>query len=79
LNPKRILEYLEIYNKNILYLKVGYIFSSFLKELAADYLIEECQKHKTNKKYYLETNKQRNNIFSKEWNLILPVEIQQYT
>jgi len=79
LNIKKMIEYLKIYDKNILYLKVGYIFSNFVQEINIKHLIDECEKYKTNKKYYVETNKQRYNILSKEWNLILPEEIQQYT
>lgn len=78
LNTNKMVEYLRIYDKNVLYLKVGYIFSNFVQEVDTKYLIDECEKYKTNKKYYVETNKERYSIVSKEWNLILPEEIQQY-
>jgi predicted transcriptional regulator of viral defense system len=70
-----LVEYLNLYNKHILYQKAGFILSSFQKELnLSDNFFIEC-KSKTGKNIARLTNTSDDTKFSNEWKLYAPANI----
>lgn len=69
---QRLEEYLERYSKMILYSKVGFILSLFVKRWFLPDDVRKRLRSKIKKKvYYLEHTKRKGQL-SKEWNLIIP-------
>jgi predicted transcriptional regulator of viral defense system len=73
-----LVEYLNLYNKQILYQKTGFILSCFQKELnLSDNFFIEC-KSKTGKNIARLTNTGEDTKFHNEWKLYAPENILSY-
>lgn len=73
LNSDKLLQYLKLFNKKVLYQKVGYFLENYYSgdEINADFF-EECVEKSGNSIRYLIGNVE--GIFDSKWNLIIPKE-----
>jgi len=79
IDEEKMLEYLERYNKQILYQKVGYILSHFKSELRlSERFLEVCE-HKVSKsvRYLYNGIKFEKNTFDNHWQLYVPNNLLQ--
>lgn len=74
---KKIEEYLRKYNKINLYSKVGFILSFFEKKWSFTDGIHKNLKSKITRKTYYLTGAGKPGKFNKEWNLIVPENLQE--
>lgn len=74
LDGEKIVKYLEYYNSNKLYAKVGYFLELYKEHYGIrQNAIEECRKKCENKRlYFNEETKRMKSKYIKEWNLIVP-------
>ncbi len=74
LNGEKILKYLEYYNSNKLYLKVGFFLELYKEHYGIEYdVIDICRKKSENKRlYFNEETKRMKGKYIEEWNLIVP-------
>jgi len=68
----KLLNYLRIYNKNFLYQKTGYFFSSYTENLLSKEFFRECKEKMGERKSYIDTFVKGKRKLVKEWNLIVP-------
>jgi len=73
---KKILKYLKIYQKKVLYGKVGFILSYFAKKWNFPEKVKSKMKANLSKKIYYLTSRKEKNQLIKEWNLIVPVRLE---
>ncbi|GAI22500.1 unnamed protein product, partial [marine sediment metagenome] len=73
---KKILKYLKIYQKKVLYRKVGFILSYFTKKWNFPKKVKSKMKANLSKKIYYLTSRKEKNQLNKEWNLIVPVRLE---
>lgn len=78
-NFQRIEEYLKRYKKVSLYSKVGFLLSFFEKRWSFPDDTRRRLKSKIKKKVYYLTQKKGKGEFNKEWNLIVPNNLQELT
>ena len=78
-NGKKLLDYLRQYDKQILYQKTGYILEYYKNQLRlTDDFFSECKKGLKNSTRYLYKGLKRSpSIYSKEWKLVVPVDLMQ--
>jgi predicted transcriptional regulator of viral defense system len=68
---ERLLSYLALYGKQVMYQKTGYILSHFRRELnLSETFFETCAAHIGKSTRYLTTD--RSGVYDKEWMLIVP-------
>lgn len=74
LDEEKILKYLEYYNSNKLYAKVGFFLELYKEHYGIKQnVIEKCRKKCENKRlYFNEETKRMKSKYIKEWNLIVP-------
>ena len=71
LKEEKLLEYLAVYDKQVLYQKTGYILRHFQREFdLSDTFFAECVSHVGKSTRYLTAN--RDGVYNKEWRLIVP-------
>jgi predicted transcriptional regulator of viral defense system len=76
LSESRLLAYLSERGKAVLYLKVGYFFSRYYGGSISASFLQECQRHRTAKKYYVGT-KAGLGDYIKVWSLIVPTDSEE--
>ena len=78
INVQKIVKYLEFYNKKVLYSKTGYVLGLFRRRwpFAEEYRCK-ITSGKAKKIYYLEKRDEKKH-FDKEWNLIVPEDVEKY-
>ena len=72
IDENKLLDVLNIYNKSILYNKVGYILSTMNKNLVSDEFYSICKNKINNKTVDIRENKRIPSTINKEWNIIVP-------
>jgi hypothetical protein len=78
INENKLQGYLELFNKQILYQKTGFILGYFQKEMKlSDTLFEFC-KSKIGKSIRYMTDKQESNVYLCEWKLYAPKNILSF-
>ena len=79
LNEKKLLEYLEKYDKQILYQKTGYILSHMKEGLRiADEFFEYCEKKvKKSVRYLYRGIRNEQNTFNSQWQLFVPKDLMK--
>lgn len=66
-------KYLDIYDKQILYQRAGYILNQFKADMElSDKFINYCKRKIGSSKRYLINDMKENNILDKEWKLMIP-------
>jgi hypothetical protein len=72
LSEEKLLQYLDVYNKAILYQKTGYILEHFKDSLKlSSFFFEECSRKKQNsKRYFQKTGNQDKMVFDSRWGLL---------
>lgn len=77
LNEEKLIEALDEYGKMFLYQKVGYLLETYNDRfnLAKDFF-GKCKSHLTNKANYLEKDAFKKVSLNKDWNLLVPLNIQ---
>jgi len=74
MDAKKILFYLNLYNKKVLYQKVGYLIENYYKGESFDKeFFSICLKNAGNSVRYLTSNNE--GIFNAKWNLVIPNEL----
>ena len=75
----QLLRYLEAYDKQVLYQKVGYILEHLKKQLRlSDNFFEVCEsKRKGSVRYLYHGIEHEPNIFSNRWNLVVPQDLMK--
>ncbi|MDR1354918.1 MAG: hypothetical protein LBJ43_01400 [Propionibacteriaceae bacterium] len=74
----RLLAYLAVYGKQVLYQKTGYILRHFRRELnLGDAFFDECAAHIGKSTRYLTADK--GGVYDKEWRLIAPENLLELT
>ena len=72
-DEKRMVNYLEKYNTNVLFRKAGYVFSEYKKELSlSDAFFSFCKEKVDKNRYYFLREEKANSKLDKNWNLIVP-------
>ncbi|MDD8048015.1 MAG: hypothetical protein PHH04_00300 [Thomasclavelia sp.] len=71
LNEYKLMDYLNIYQKTVLYQKVGFILSENNRFNISSKFYEECKSHIGNSKCYL-TNDHTISTLDKTWNVMVP-------
>lgn len=77
LSEEKLLRYLQLYNKAILYQKAGYILEHFRKSLKlSDEFFEVCQREKGKSvRYFSSSIPQNNFIYNSRWGLMVPEDL----
>ncbi len=77
LNEAKLIEALDEYNKMFLYQKVGYLLETYNYQLnlSKDFF-DKCKSHVTNKVNYLMKDEFKKVSLNKDWNLLVPYDIQ---
>jgi predicted transcriptional regulator of viral defense system len=77
LSEEKLLRYLDVYNKAILYQKTGYILEHFKESLKlSSSFFEECSRKKQNsKRYFQKTGNQEKVVYDSKWGLIVPKDL----
>jgi predicted transcriptional regulator of viral defense system len=77
LSEEKLLQYLAVYNKAIMYQKTGYILEHFKDSLKlSSSFFEECSCKKQNsKRYFLKTGNKDKMAFDSRWGLIVPKDL----
>ena len=71
-NEKKLLDYLHLFNKRMLYRKTGFILGYFQKEMKLSDAFFALCKSKTGRNIRYLTDKQESDTFFKEWQLYAP-------
>lgn len=72
-DEKALKKYLDIYDRQILYQRAGYILNQFKADMKlSDKFINYCKGKIGSSKRYLINDMKKNNILDKEWNLMIP-------
>lgn len=79
LNVEKLKEYLDYNNIKTLYKKVGYLLSIYQSQnkLPSSFFVY-CKENSSNTTIYLTQEAKKHGQFNKEWNLILPNNIQYF-
>ncbi|MBU5424887.1 transcriptional regulator [Tissierella pigra] len=73
LDEEKLKKYLDIYNKQVLYQRTGYILKYFQNRLNLSVnFIEYCKSRIGKSMRYLINDSKEENLFDKEWNLMIP-------
>lgn len=73
LDEEKLLRYLEIYNTQGLYQRVGYLLQQYQKEMQLSNDFIDCCKEKIGKsRRYLLSETNQHNIYNSEWKLMIP-------
>jgi predicted transcriptional regulator of viral defense system len=77
LSEGKLLRYLDVYNKAILYQKTGYILEHFKDSLKlSSSFFEECsQKKGKSKRYFQKAGNQNKMVYDSRWGLIVPKDL----
>jgi len=79
LNENKLITYLEIYDKQFLYQKTGFLLSYFQKELKlSDEFLEVCRKKKGKSTRYLLDESAATLVYHSQWKLFAPENILSY-
>jgi predicted transcriptional regulator of viral defense system len=79
LNENKLLTYLEIYDKQFLYQKTGFLLSYFQKELKlSDEFLEACRKKIGKSTRYLLDESAATLVYHSQWKLFAPENILSY-
>jgi len=79
LNENKLMTYLEIYDKQFLYQKTGFLLSYFQKELKlSDEFLEVCRKKKGKSTRYLLDESAATLVYHSQWKLFAPENILSY-
>ncbi len=77
LDEEKLIEALDEYNKMFLYQKVGYLLEKYNDQLnLGEDFFAKCKSHLTNKANYLMRDEFKKVSLNKEWNLLVPRDIQ---
>ena len=80
LDEKKVLRYLEIYNTQGLYQRVGYLLQHYQKEMQlSNDFIDSCKEKIGKSRRYLLNEENRQNIYSSEWKLMIPEGLFEIT
>ena len=81
LDEEKLLRYLEIYNKQVLYQKAGYILAHLKKQLRlSDNFFKVCEsKRKDSVRYLYHGIEYEPNTFNKRWGLVVPQDLMSLT
>jgi len=78
INPEKLVQYLEIYDLQALYQKVGYILSLFQDNLKLNHLLFDQLKMKINKSVaYLNEEAKLDGVYISEYQLVVPKWLSQ--
>ena len=73
LDEKKVLRYLEIYNTQGLYQRVGYLLQHYQKEMQlSNDFIDSCKEKIGKSRRYLLNEESQKNIYNSEWKLMIP-------
>jgi predicted transcriptional regulator of viral defense system len=73
---KKVLKYLRICNKKVLFHKVGFVLSYFFdKWNVSEKVVNEIRSNLSRKTYYLTTRKEKSK-FNNKWNLMVPARFE---
>jgi predicted transcriptional regulator of viral defense system len=77
LSEEKLLQYLDVYNKAILYQKTGYILEYFKDSLKlSSSFFEECSRKKQKSKRYFQKNGNPDKmVYDSKWGLIVPKDL----
>lgn len=77
LSEEKLLRYLELYDKAILYQKAGYILEHFKDSLKiSDHFFEVCHQRKgKSKRYFTKSVMQDNMVYNSKWGLVVPEDL----
>ena len=79
LNENKLITYLEIYDKQFLYQKTGFLLSYFQKELKlSDEFLEACRKKIGKSTRYLLDESAATSVYHSQWKLFAPENILSY-
>jgi predicted transcriptional regulator of viral defense system len=79
LNENKLMTYLEIYDKQFLYQKTGFLLSYFQKELKlSDEFLEACRKKIGKSTRYLLDESAATSVYHSQWKLFAPENILSY-
>lgn len=77
MQEKRVLKYLELFQNQFLYQKIGYLLSEHQEKMGlSDAFFDSCKEQIGKSKRYL-TRDQTSGQYNDEWKLIVPVEIYE--
>lgn len=77
IQEKRLLKYLEVYQKQFLYQKTGYLLSHYKEQMGlSDMFFEKCKKKIGKSKRYL-TRDQTGGSYDDTWKLIIPDDMRK--
>ena len=77
LNESKLIDALDEYNKMFLYQKVGYLLEIYNGQLnLTNDFFDKCKSHVTNKVNYLMKDEFKKVSLNKDWNLLVPHDIQ---
>jgi predicted transcriptional regulator of viral defense system len=80
LDHNKLTEYLQCYDKSVLYQKTGYILEHFKDVLKLpDEFFALCRSKITKSKRYLERDIQDKQVFNKDWALFVPEDLMSIT
>ena len=79
LSEEKVLKYLALYNKAILYQKVGYLLEYFKDSLKlSDKFFDVCmQKKGKSKRYFTESMNRDRMIYNSKWAMMVPPDLLQ--
>lgn len=79
IDETKLREYLDIYDRQVLYQRTGYILNQFKAEMKlSDEFINYCKERVGSSRRYLINDLKEKNLFDKEWNLMVPDSILDY-
>ena len=80
LDEKKVLRYLEIYNTQGLYQRVGYLLQHYQKEMQlSNDFIDSCKEKIGKSRRYLLNEESQKNIYNSEWKLMIPEDLFDIT
>jgi predicted transcriptional regulator of viral defense system len=80
LDEKKLKCYLDLYNIQGLYQRVGYILNHYKKEMQiSDEFIEYCKDKIQESRRYLVSETKEGNIYNREWKLMIPKDLFKVT
>lgn len=77
LSEEKLLKYLELYNKAVLYQKTGYLLEHYKDslKLSDEFFVICLQKKGKSKRYFTETVSKRNMEYNSMWGLVVPKDL----
>jgi hypothetical protein len=77
LSEEKLLQYLAVYDKEVLYQKTGYVLQHFKDSLKlSDSFFRECSQKKGKSKRYFQKNENRDKlVYDSMWGLVVPKDL----